>query len=61
MIKRSNGNSWQTEFGQISEKKTHEELFSDEIFFDIDGVYNSQNEHVWAINRANANEKDGVI
>ncbi len=25
--------------------------------FDIDGVYNSQNDRVWAVNRAEAEEK----
>ncbi|CAM4951986.1 unnamed protein product [Rotaria socialis] len=35
-------------------------LFSDEKFFDIDGVYNSQNDRVWAIDRADA-DKNGVI
>ena len=61
MIKRSNGNSLQTGFEQISEKKdTLRILFSDEKFFDIDGVENSQNERVWTINRADADEKGGV-
>ena len=27
-------------------------LFSDEKMFDIDGVYNSYNERIWAVNRA---------
>ena len=35
-------------------------IFSDEKFFDIDGVYNSQNDRVWAVDRANANESDGI-
>ena len=35
-------------------------LFSDEKFFDIDGVYNSQNDRVWAVNRADADEKGGI-
>ena len=35
-------------------------LFSDEKYFDIDGVYNSQNDRVWAVNRADADEKGGV-
>ena len=62
MVRRSNGNSLQTGFGQISKKKdTLRILFSDEKFFDIDGVYNCQNERVWAINRADAAEKGGVL
>ena len=35
-------------------------LFSDKEFFDIDGVYNSENERVWAINCADADENSGV-
>ena len=35
-------------------------LFSDEKYFDIDDVYNSQNDRVWSINRADADEKGGV-
>ena len=31
-------------------------LVSDEKFFDIDGFYNSQNERVSAVNRADAGE-----
>ena len=27
-------------------------LFSEEKMFDIDGVYNSQNDRIWAVNRA---------
>ena len=29
-------------------------LVSNEKFFDVDGVYNSQNDRVWAVNRADA-------
>ena len=35
-------------------------LFSDEKFFDIDDAYNSQNDRVWTVNRADANRKDGI-
>ena len=35
-------------------------LFSDEKFFDIDGVYNSQNDRVWAVDRADADKKGGM-
>ena len=35
-------------------------LFPDEKMFDIDGVYNSQNERIWAPNRADADAKDGI-
>ena len=36
-------------------------LFSDEKFFDIDGVYHSENERIWAINRADADEGEVVL
>ena len=35
-------------------------LFSDEKMFDIDGVYNTQNDRIWAVNRNEADEKGGV-
>lgn len=35
-------------------------VFSDEKRFNIDGVYNSQNDRIWAVNRAEADEKGGV-
>ena len=35
-------------------------LFSDDKYVDIDGVYNSQNDRVWALDHADAEEKDGV-
>ena len=42
-------------------KKIIESSFSDGKFFDIDGVYNCYNERVWAINRADADEKGDVM
>ncbi len=41
-------------------EETTKILFSDEKMFDIDGVYNSQNDRVWAVNRAEADKKDGI-
>ena len=35
-------------------------LFSDEKYFDIGGVHNSENNRVWKVNRADADEKSGV-
>ena len=35
-------------------------LFSDEKMFDIDGVYNSHNDRIWAVNRAAADAKGGI-
>ena len=61
MIKRSNGNNFQNGFEQISEKKTLSFLFSDERFFDIDGLRYCQHEGMWAINHANPDEKGGIM
>ena len=35
-------------------------LFSDEKWFDIDGIYNSHNDRVWAVDRAEADKKGGI-
>ena len=35
-------------------------LFSDEKMFDIDRVYNSQNERIWAPSRTDADAKGGI-
>ena len=35
-------------------------LFSDEKLFNIDGIYNSQNDRIWMVNRAEANIKGGT-
>ena len=35
--------------------------FSDEKLFDISMIYNSQNDRIWAINRAEANIKGGIV
>ena len=34
--------------------------FSDKKMFDIDGVYNSHNDRIWAVNRAAADAKGGI-
>ena len=34
-------------------------LFSDEKMFDIDGIYNAQNDRVWAVDRTTADAKGG--
>lgn len=34
-------------------------LFSDEKLFDLDGIYNSQNDRIWAVDREEANQKGG--
>ena len=35
-------------------------LFSDEKMLDIDGIYNSQNDRIWAVNRSAADSKGGL-
>ena len=34
-------------------------LFSDEKTFDLDGIYNSENDRIWAVNREEANRRGG--
>ena len=36
-------------------------LFSDEKLFDIDEIYNSQNDRIWAVNRAKPDIKGGIV
>lgn len=36
-------------------------LFFDEKMFDIDGIYNAQNDRVWAVDRATADAKGGKM
>ena len=33
--------------------------FSDEKMFDLDGIYNSQNDRIWTVNREEANRRGG--
>ena len=35
-------------------------LFSDEKMFDIDGIYNSQNDRIWVVNRSATDTKGGL-
>ena len=34
-------------------------IFSDEKMFDLDGIYTSLNDHIWAVNREKANRRSG--
>ena len=34
-------------------------LFSDEKMFDLDSIYNSENDRIWAVNREEANRRSG--
>jgi len=44
----------------FQKKDTMRILFSDEKLFDLDGIYNSQNDRVWAVDREEANRKGGT-
>ena len=35
-------------------------LFFDEKMFDLDGMYNAQNDRIWAVNREEADKRGGV-
>jgi hypothetical protein len=55
--KRKKFSNWiRTNF---KKEDTERILFSDEKRFDIDGVYNAQNDRIWAVNRQEADETGG--
>ena len=61
MIRRSNTNNVQTRLRQIFEiEDTTRIIFSDEKFFDTDSVYNSQNDRMWSVDCADADQKCGI-
>ena len=35
-------------------------MFSDKKLFDVDGIYNSQNDRMWAVSRVEADKRGGV-
>jgi len=41
-------------------EQTMKIIFSDEKMFDLNGMYNAQNDRIWAINRSEADAKGGV-
>ena len=43
----------------FTKEQTLRFVFSDEKMFDIDGIYNSQNDRIWACDRREADEKGG--
>ena len=58
MIKHSNGKNFANWLRTNFRKEdTMRIFFSDGKFFDIDGVYNSQNDRVWAVDRADDDKK----
>ena len=45
---------------QLGEKKDIMRIvFSDEKMFDFDGIYNSENDRIWVVNREEANRRGG--
>ena len=45
---------------KFQKENTMKILFSDEKMFDIDGIYNSQNDRIWAVNLSAASTKGGI-
>ena len=35
-------------------------FFTDEKYFDLDGVYNVQNDHIWTVSREEADKQGGI-
>ena len=44
---------------RFQKEDTMKILFSDEKLFHIDGIYNSQNNRIWAVSRVEADKRDG--
>ena len=58
MIKRSNGKTFSNWLRtNFRNEDTMKILFSDEKFFDIDSDNNSQNDRVWAVDRADTDKR----
>ena len=45
---------------KFRKKDTMRILFSDEKMFDLDGIYNSENDRIWTVNREEANQRGGI-
>ena len=55
--KRKRFSNWMRTY--FKKETTMKILFSDEKMFDIDGVYNLQNDRIWAVNRQEADKAGG--
>ena len=44
----------------VGKEDTLRILFSDEKMFDLDGMYNAQNDRIWTVNREEADKRGGV-
>ena len=63
LLKDEHKAQWK-KFANWARKKFRKEdtmriLFSDEKMFDLDGIYNSENDRIWAVNREEANRRGG--
>ena len=58
-IKRKKFANWVSD--KFSKRSHHENTFlSNEKLFDIDGVYNFQNDRMWAVSRTDVNKKGAI-
>ena len=63
LLKEEHNTQWK-KFANWTRKKFRKDdtmriLFSDEKMFDLDGIYNSENDHIWAINREEVKRRGG--
>lgn len=58
--KRKRVNFYHWVKNNFSKSDTERILFSDEKWFTLNGVYNSQNDRIWAANREEADESGGI-
>ena len=42
---------------KVPKRGYNENSFSDEKIFDLDGIYNSENDRIWTVNREEANRR----
>ena len=57
-IKRKSFGFWIRK--NVRKSMTEKILFSDEKYFDIDGIYNKQNDRIYAATREEADNKGGI-
>ena len=49
----------QAQLKKVPEQGYNANLFSDGKIFDLDNIYNNQNDRIWAVNRKETNRRDG--
>jgi inhibitor of nuclear factor kappa-B kinase subunit alpha len=47
-------------FNNYTKEDTKKWLFTDEKYFDLDGIYNAQNDRIWAVSREEADKRGGI-